>query len=109
MYRKQGGGNGGRRVKFKQGRFGHKSDYQKKDWSETIRAHLEEEDIDMGGAAGVGTAYRNNKKFGKGGGRNKGGRRSGSPVPMRRKLVEGATSWYRVSVRFTIDSSIDGY
>ncbi|XP_019881507.1 nuclear RNA export factor 1 isoform X2 [Aethina tumida] len=100
MYRKQGGGNGGRRVKFKQGRFGHKSDYQKKDWSETIRAHLEEEDIDMGGAAGVGTAYRNNKKFGKGGGRNKGGRRSGSPVPMRRKLVEGATSWYRVSVNY---------
>ncbi|CAH0564866.1 unnamed protein product [Brassicogethes aeneus] len=86
-----------RRVSFKQGRHGGKSDHPRnKDWGETIKWHLEEEDIDMGGSSGN---YRNNRfnKFNGRGGKK--GKRGGSPAPLAKKrLMEGATNWYRVSV-----------
>ncbi|KAJ8916786.1 hypothetical protein NQ315_005791 [Exocentrus adspersus] len=85
-----------RRVTFKpSSRFGGKKEYGNRDWSNAIREHLQDEDVDMGVSSGTGRNF-NNKKFGKG---RKG--RKGSPIPNNRqprKLLEGPTSWYKISI-----------
>ncbi|KAI4455893.1 nuclear rna export factor [Holotrichia oblita] len=83
-----------RRVTFKsnkQGRF----DRNQKDWTDSIRAHLADEDIDMGN-----TNMKNipNKKFMK-------KYRSDSPMPhmkgnFKRKLLEGPIGWYRITLPY---------
>lgn len=86
-----------RRVSFKKNHYGQKG--PQRDWGQSIRAHFENEDIDMGGLAGSGKVFRSNR--GKG--------RPGSPAPrqmrknmmdpkMRRKLMESPSGWYRVAV-----------
>ncbi|CAG9767079.1 unnamed protein product [Ceutorhynchus assimilis] len=86
---------GDRRVTFKPGgnRYGNNKG-KNKDWSNAIRSHLEEEDIDMNIGSSSGKAnFRLNKK-GKGG-------RQGSPLPYRPKfLQEGPTGWYRVIIPY---------
>lgn len=53
--------NEGRRVSFKPNRQYRKDNT--KDWSASVKAHLQDEDIDMGGTSS-GRVF-NNKKFGK--------------------------------------------
>ncbi|XP_050298409.1 nuclear RNA export factor 1-like isoform X2 [Anthonomus grandis grandis] len=84
-----------RRVTFKPsggsrhgGKFG-----KNKDWSNAIRSHLEEEDIDMNLQGGSGKSFK--KNYGK-----KKGNRPGSPAPGPRRLFEGPTGWYKVSIPF---------
>uniref|UniRef100_V5I800 Uncharacterized protein n=1 Tax=Anoplophora glabripennis TaxID=217634 RepID=V5I800_ANOGL len=81
-----------RRVTFKPNRFGGQKNHNR-DWSNAIREHLQDEDVDMGVSSGSGRNFIN-KKYNKG---KKG--RKGSPIPnSRRKLLEGPTNWYKVSV-----------
>lgn len=83
------GGNT-RRVTFKHSRFGNKKGHQK-DWTNSLRCHLEDEDVDMGASG-----FSGHKKFFK-----KGGGRPGSPAPRKggkRKLLESPTNWFRVTV-----------
>lgn len=91
-----------RRVSFKPSRAQY-NQQRNRNWEQTIRAHLEDEDIDMGGTtSGSGhVRYISNK----GRGRKGGGGRVGSPAPKgqggKRKLFEGPTNWYKVMVSFT--------
>ncbi|XP_044758210.1 nuclear RNA export factor 1-like [Coccinella septempunctata] len=84
---------GERRVSFKTSKF-KKNKGNAKDWSSSVRAHLYDEDIDidMGASGPSKTNNRYNKK----------GNRSGSPAPKhsKKKLWEGPTSWYRVTLPF---------
>ncbi|XP_074032061.1 nuclear RNA export factor 1 [Leptinotarsa decemlineata] len=81
-----------RRVTFKQNnRHGGKN--KGRDWSGALREHLQDEDIDMGFSAGSSKTNRYNNGGRKG--------RKGSPMPtgnVKRKLLEGPTNWYRVSL-----------
>ncbi|KAJ8956646.1 hypothetical protein NQ318_014000 [Aromia moschata] len=81
-----------RRVTFKQNRQGGKKEYHGKDWSQAIREHLQDEDVDMGISSASGRNYNKNYNKGKKG-------RKGSPVPNgRRKLLESPTNWYKISL-----------
>lgn len=90
-----------RRVSFKKtshnNRIGKKFN---KDWGNSLRAHLEDEDVDMGQEAGASSnnphKWRRNTKF-----NGKPNKRFGSPAPTgRRKLIEGpGGGWYKVTVR----------
>ncbi|KAL1494139.1 hypothetical protein ABEB36_009785 [Hypothenemus hampei] len=83
---------GDRRVTFKHGgtRGGK---FRNRDWSNAIRSHLEDEDIDMNVGSGSGKSFRKGKK-GKGG-------RQGSPMPLSaKKLLNSPTGWYRVSIPY---------
>lgn len=78
---------------FKPGKF----DKKNINWGESLRHHLEDEDIDM--MASSSARARNLSRVGYG---RKGGR-TGSPAPKdsgskKRKLFEGPTNWYRVLV-----------
>ncbi|XP_066246694.1 nuclear RNA export factor 1-like [Euwallacea similis] len=85
---------GDRRVSFKPVGNRNGGKYRNKDWTNAIKSHLEEEDIDMNLASGSG------KNFRKGGKKNKGGRR-GSPAPVDgRQLMQGPTGWYKVSIPY---------
>ncbi|CAG9863513.1 unnamed protein product [Phyllotreta striolata] len=85
-----------KRYGFKNDRFNKKG--PKKDWNNAFRAHLEDEDIDMG--IDSATSSRNikyNNRRGRGGGQG----RQGTPPPMgnmRRKLLEGPSSWYKITL-----------
>ncbi|XP_028128497.1 nuclear RNA export factor 1 isoform X1 [Diabrotica virgifera virgifera] len=84
-----------RRVTFKNNR--DRPDRRDKDWSNAIRAHLEDEDIDMGIGPGSSKNVRFNKNKNRGGGGGRG--RQGSPAPIqKRKLLEGPSSWYKVTL-----------
>lgn len=89
-----------RRVSFKPSRLNNKQQ-RNRDWESTIRLHLEDEDIDMGGtSSGPGhIRYISNKGRGR-----KGGGRVSSPAPKgaggRRKLFEGPTNWYKVTLPY---------
>lgn len=86
------GGENTRRVTFKQSRYGKKG--PQRDWSDSIRAHLDEEDIDMGSSASISNRRKSfHQKRG-------GGNRPGSPAPFKpkRKLMESPTNWFRVTV-----------
>ncbi|CAG9835063.1 unnamed protein product [Diabrotica balteata] len=87
-----------RRVTFKSNR--DRPDRRDKDWSNAIRSHLEDEDIDMGISPGSSKNVRFNKNKNRGGGGGGGGRgRQGSPAPIaKRKLLEGPSSWYKVTL-----------
>lgn len=81
-----------RRVNFKTNRTFNKP-LQNKDWSNSVRHYLQEEDIDMG-AQNINGRVVNNKN------RRKGGRQ-GPPQPnrhMKRKLLGGPNNWFRVIV-----------
>lgn len=65
-----------------------------KDWSNAIRSHLEDEDVDMGFNAGSSRNIKHNKSK-KNGGRS----RQNSPPPYnKRKLMEGPSNWYKVTL-----------
>lgn len=87
-----------RRVSFKPSRF--KQQERNKNWEQSIRSFVEDEDIDMGGPSNVTNPirYTNNNRRGKRGS----WQRTGSPAPTgpggRRKLFEGPTNWYKVIV-----------
>ncbi|XP_045476464.1 nuclear RNA export factor 1-like isoform X2 [Harmonia axyridis] len=90
-YRSTGGE---RRVSFKTSKYKKNNKGNVKDWSSSIRAHLYDEDIDIDMGAS-GPSKSNNRYIKK-------GNRSGSPAPKhsKRKLWEGPTSWYRVTLPF---------
>lgn len=86
-------GDRDRRVHFKSYKQGGNKGYNR-DFGNAVREHLQDEDVDMGGSSGPGRNY--NKKFTKA----KRGRK-GSPAPNgRRILLEGPTSWYKVSMPY---------
>lgn len=95
-----------RRVSFKPSRIDNVQT-RNKNWEHTIRAFVEDEDIDMGGPSNISNMnsvryVSNNRRGGKRGG----WQRTGSPAPATgrvRKLFEGPTNWYKVivSVLFT--------
>ncbi|KAK4874726.1 hypothetical protein RN001_014086 [Aquatica leii] len=82
-----------RRVTFKHNRHGKKG--KQKDWTNSIRAHLEDEDVDMGT-----TSFDRQKKIYN----NRRGGRHGSPIPDRmgpkRKLLESPSNWFRVTLPY---------
>lgn len=88
-----------RRVSFKPNFRSNKSGNKKynKDWSSSLRAHLEDEDVDMGQDVGSST---NQSKWKKSNRNGKFHKRMGSPAPSgRRKLIEGqGGGWYKVTV-----------
>lgn len=63
-----------------------------KDWGHSLRAHLEEDDVDMGNTANSYNNYGKNKFF------KKKGKRSGSPLPHHIKRKLPISSWYRITV-----------
>ncbi|KAF5288344.1 hypothetical protein FQR65_LT12079 [Abscondita terminalis] len=81
-----------RRVTFKHNRHGKKG--KQKDWTNSIRTHLEDEDVDMGT-----TSFDRQKKM-----YNKRGGRHGSPIPdkmgPKRKLLESPSNWFRVTLPY---------
>lgn len=91
------GTDNSRRIPFKHKRFGNKG--HQKDWSNSIRAHLEDEDVDMSG-----TSFGYQKKHYHNNNNRRGGGRPGSPAPnkigMKRKLLASPTNWYRITVSF---------
>ncbi|XP_045460288.1 nuclear RNA export factor 1-like isoform X1 [Harmonia axyridis] len=90
-YRSSGGE---RRVSFKTSK-NKKKKGNVKDWSTSIRAHLYDEDIDVD--MGTSRPSKSNNKY------HKKGNRSGSPTPKhsKKRLWEGPTSWYRVTLPFS--------
>lgn len=86
--------NEGRRVSFKPNRQYRKDNT--KDWTASVRAHLQDEDIDMGGSSTSTGITFSGRKFAKY------KHRSGSPMPNkgggRRKVLESPTGWYRITV-----------
>lgn len=87
------GGDNNRRVNLKHNRYPNK--VHPKNWSASIRAHLEDEDVDMGSSS-----FDRQKKIYN----NKRNGRTGSPVPHkmgeRRKLLESPTNWFRVTLPY---------
>lgn len=87
-----------RRVSFKRVQLGVG---RNKDWDTTIRRHLEDEDIDMAGMSGPSGGHA---RYISQRGRGRKGGRAGSPAPKRggpvgrRKLFEGPTNWYKITV-----------
>ncbi|XP_056641842.1 nuclear RNA export factor 1-like [Diorhabda sublineata] len=82
-----------RKVTFKN----HKNKSNRRDnrdWTNAIRSHLEDEDVDMGINAGSSRNIKLNKSK-KSGGRS----RQSSPSPHnKRKLLEGPSNWYKVTL-----------
>lgn len=80
---------GDRRVNFKPGGNRHGGRFIKdKNWSKGIVSHLEEEDIDMN--------VRSTNFKGKKGNRKNG--HQGPPAPIERRLMQGPTGWYKITV-----------
>ncbi|CAH1116234.1 unnamed protein product [Phaedon cochleariae] len=83
-----------RRVHFKSNRGGGRKDNKGRDWGNALREHLQDEDVDMGfSASGSGRSNKFNNRGKRG--------RKGSPMPPsngKRKLMEGPTNWYKVSL-----------
>lgn len=89
----QGGGGNERRGGKK----------QQKNWEHVIKSHLEDEDIDMGSQSQGGRFHAVKNR--KGGGFNRvnspapRGHAGTSGPPMRPKLLEGPTNWYKVTLK----------
>ncbi|XP_018319322.1 nuclear RNA export factor 1 isoform X2 [Agrilus planipennis] len=80
---------GDRRVTFKHSKHGRKNN---RNWSASLEAHFQEEDVDMGGSGGGFTSAKNFRRKG----------RSGTPPPKgaKRKLLDSPVGWFRVTIPY---------
>ncbi|KAF5277675.1 hypothetical protein FQA39_LY18444 [Lamprigera yunnana] len=81
-----------RKVTFKPNRYRNKG--RQKDWTNSIRSHLEDEDVDMGSS----TFDRQRKIYNKQGGRSTSDKPGASR--FRRKLLDSPSNWFRVTLPY---------
>lgn len=81
-------------MSFKPGRNRAGDKYRNRDYSNAVRSHLEEEDIDMN-VGGAGGGFVKNYRKGK---RGRGGNQSSSNPVETRRLLLSPLGWYKVTV-----------